>query len=160
MNFNPSLCLCYNIRGEVIMGMLDRLAEIEKRYEALGQEMALPEVATDVKRLQALAQERAGVADLVTKYREYKATAKSLEETRAMLNDDLDEDMKALVKQEIESLEQKLARLFSEIKLGLLPKDANDERDVIVEIRAGAGGDEASLFAADLFRMYSRYAQS
>jgi len=142
------------------MGMLDRLAEIEKRYEALGQEMALPEVATDAKRLQTLAQERAGVADLVTKYREYKATARSLEETRTMLNEALDEDMKALVKQEVASLEAKQEQLLSELRLGLLPRDANDEKDVIMEIRAGAGGDEASLFAADLFRMYSRYAQS
>ena len=140
--------------------MLDRLARIEKRYQELNEQMALPEVATDVKKLQGLAQERASVEGLVTKYREYKATAKSLAETRAMLSDKLDEDMAALVRQEVENLEQKLARLLSELKLGLLPKDASDERDVIMEIRAGAGGDEAALFAADLFRMYSRYAQA
>ncbi len=142
------------------MGMLDRLAEIEKRYQGLSEEMARPEVASDVRRLQELAQERAGVEDLVTRYRQYRATAKSLEETRAMLNGELDEEMKALARQEIESLEAKRERLLSELRLGLLPKDANDERDVIVEIRAGAGGDEAALFAADLFRMYSRYAQA
>jgi len=96
----------------------------------------------------------------VTKYREYKATAKSLEETRAMLSGELDEAMVALVKQEIESLESKLEHLRQELKFALLPKDASDDRDIIVEIRAGAGGDEAGLFAADLFRMYSRYAQS
>ena len=140
--------------------MLDRLAEIEKRYRELGEELARPEVASDIKRLQALARERASVEGLVTRYRKYEATAKSLGETRAMLNDDLDEDMKALVKQEIESLEAKQERLLSELRLGLLPRDANDERDVIMEIRAGAGGDEAALFAADLFRMYSRYAQA
>ena len=140
--------------------MLDRLARIEKRYQELGEEMALPEVASDIKRLQQLAQERASVQDLVTKYREYKAVAKSLEDTRAMLNDALDEDMKTLVKQEVVSLEAKQGQLLSELRLGLLPKDANDERDVIMEVRAGAGGDEAALFAADLFRMYSRYAQS
>jgi len=122
--------------------------------------MARPEVASDIRRLQTLAQERAGVEDLVAKYRQYKATAKSLKETRAMLSDDLDEEMRVLVKQEIGSLEAKKERLLSELRLGLLPRDANDERDVIMEIRAGAGGDEAALFAADLFRMYSRYAQS
>jgi len=140
--------------------MLDRLERIEKRYEELNQQMAKTEVASDLKQLQVLAQERAGLEDLVTRYKKYKATAKSLEETKAMLNDRLDEEMTALVKQEIQSLESKLDRLLYELKLGLLPKDANDEKDIIMEIRAGAGGDEAGLFAADLFRMYSRYAQS
>jgi peptide chain release factor 1 len=142
------------------MDMLERLAEIEKRYEALAGEMARPEAASDVRRLQALAQERASVEGLVTRYRKYKATARSLKETRAMLHDDLDEEMRALVRQELESLEAKEERLLSELRLGLLPKDASDDRDVIMEIRAGAGGNEAALFAADLFRMYSRYAQS
>ena len=142
------------------MDMLDRLAEIEKRYDELTKEMARPEVASDVRRLQELARERAGVEDLVNGYRQYQAATESLKETRAMLQDDLDEDMKALVKQEIESLEAKRERLLSELRLGLLPRDENDEKDVIVEIRAGAGGDEAALFAADLFRMYGRYAQS
>ncbi|MBN1862145.1 MAG: peptide chain release factor 1 [Dehalococcoidales bacterium] len=140
--------------------MLERLAEIEKRYQELSDEMARPELASNIKRLQALAQERAGVEDLVTKYQQYKAAVKSLEETRAMLSDDLDEEMRALVKQEIETLEAKQESLLSKLRLGLLPRDANDERDVIMEIRAGAGGDEAALFAADLFRMYSRYAQA
>jgi peptide chain release factor 1 len=140
--------------------MLNRLAEIEKRYEELTSEMARPEVASDIRRLQELARERASVEDLVNRYRQYQATTKSLKETRAMLRDDLDEDMRALAKQEIESLEAKQERLLSELKLGLLPRDENDKKDVIVEIRAGAGGDEAALFAADLFRMYSRYAQS
>jgi peptide chain release factor 1 len=142
------------------MSMLDRLAEIEKRYEELTKEMARPEVASDIKRLQVLARERASVEDLVNDYRQYQATTRSLKETRAMLQDELDEEMKALAKQEIESLEAKQERLLSELRLGLLPRDENDEKDVIVEIRAGAGGDEAALFAADLFRMYSRYAQS
>jgi peptide chain release factor 1 len=146
--------------GDIIMGMLERLAEIEKRYEELTKEMARPEVASDVRRLQALARERASVEDLVHGYQKYQAATKSLKETRAMLRDDLDEEMRALAKQEIDSLEAEQERLLSELKLGLLPKDENDEKDVIVEVRAGAGGDEAALFAADLFRMYSRYAQS
>jgi peptide chain release factor 1 len=140
--------------------MLDRLEKIEKRYQELDREMAKPEVSSDPKKLQALAQERAGIEGLVKKYQEYKATAKSLEETRAMLDGELDEEMAALARQEIESLESQLDNLLQELKIALLPKDANDNKDVIMEIRAGAGGDEAGLFAADLFRMYSRYAQS
>jgi len=140
--------------------MFDQLDRIEKRYQELEQQIAMPEVASDLKRLQALARERASIEDVVTKYKEYKATARSLEETRAMLKGELDEEMVALVKQETESLESKLDRLAQELKFALLPKDANDERDIIMEIRAGAGGEEAGLFAADLFRMYSRYAQS
>ena len=140
--------------------MLDQLERIERRYQELEQQIATPEVASDLKQLQVLAQERASIEDLVTKYREYKATAKSLEETRTMLNGELDEDMVALVKQEIGGLESKLGHLLQELKFALLPKDASDERDIIMEVRAGAGGDEAGLFAADLFRMYSRYAQS
>jgi peptide chain release factor 1 len=140
--------------------MLDQLERIEKRYQELNRQIAMPGVASDLKQLQTLAQERASIKSLVTKYRQYKATSKSLEETRAMLSGGLDEDMAALVKQEIESIESQLDHLAQELKLALLPKDANDERDIIMEIRAGAGGDEAGLFAADLFRMYSRYAQS
>jgi len=140
--------------------MWDRLEQIERHYEELDRQMATPEIATDPKQLQTLAQEKASIEDLVTKYREYKATARELEGTREMLASGLDEDMSALVKQEIESLEAKLDRELQELKLALQPKDANAERDIIMEIRAGAGGDEASLFAADLFRMYTRYAQA
>jgi peptide chain release factor 1 len=140
--------------------MWDRLEQMARRYEELSQQMARPEIATDHKQLQTLGREKASIEDLVTKYREYKITSKELEETRAMLVRGLDEDMSNLVKQEIENLETKLDRQLRELKLALLPKDASDERDIIMEIRAGTGGDEASLFAADLFRMYTRYAQS
>jgi len=104
--------------------------------------------------------EIASIESLVTKYREYKVAAKSLEETKAMLSGGLDEDMATLAKEEREKLEAQMEQLLQELKLALLPKDANDEKDIIMEIRAGTGGDEAGLFAADLFRMYSRYAQS
>jgi peptide chain release factor 1 len=140
--------------------MLDRLEGIEKRYQELYQQMSMPEVASDLKQLQDLAQEKSSIEDLVTKYREYKATSKSLKETKTMLGDGLDEEMTALVKQEIESLELQQDHLLQELKIALLLKDPNDEKDIIMEIRAGAGGDEAGLFAADLFRMYSRYAQT
>lgn len=140
--------------------MWDRLEQIERRYQELDQEIARPEVAADLEQLRRLAQEKAGIEDTVAKYREYRATTRSLEETRAMLNDKLEEEMTALVKQEIENLELKQERLREELRLALLPRDASDKKDIIIEIRAGAGGDEAGLFAADLFRMYSRYAQS
>lgn len=140
--------------------ILDQSEKIEKRYQELNQQIAMPEVASDPKQLQALARERARIETLVTRYRKYKAASKTLEETRSMLDGKLDEEMAALVKQEIASLESQLDRLLQEIKLDLLPKEPNDKKNVIVEIRAGAGGNEAGLFAADLFRMYSRYAQS
>jgi peptide chain release factor 1 len=140
--------------------MLEQLEKLEKRFEELTQQMATPEVLSDPKQLQALAKERASMEDIVTKYQEYKATSKSLEETRTMLNDGLDEEMAAMVKDELKSLQEKKDRFADELKEALIPKDPNDEKDVIMEIRAGTGGDEAALFAADLFRMYSRYAQS
>jgi peptide chain release factor 1 len=140
--------------------MLDQLEKIEERYQELERQIALPEVVSDLKQLQALAQERAVLENVVIKYRKYKDTATTLEETRGMLTEELDEGMKALVAQEIESLESQSERQLRELKLALLPKDANDDRDIIMEIRAGTGGEEAGLFAADLFRMYSRYAQA
>ncbi|MFC2070047.1 peptide chain release factor 1 [Chloroflexota bacterium] len=140
--------------------MWEKLEQISKRYQEIEEQIATIEVASDPKRLRKLAQERAGIEDVVAKYREYQAASKSLEETIDMLQDSLDEEMKAMVKQEVEELELKLENLLEEIRLSLLTKDENDEKDIIVEIRAGAGGDEAGLFAADLFRMYGRYAQS
>ncbi|MBI2287679.1 MAG: peptide chain release factor 1 [Chloroflexi bacterium] len=140
--------------------MWNRLEQIEKRYKELEEQIATPEIASDPKQLQKLAQERAGIESIVTQYREHQATARSLEETKAMLSDKLDEEMKTLVKQEIEKLESQLDQQVQELRLSLLPKDNNDKKDIIMEIRAGTGGDEAGLFAADLFRMYSRYAQS
>ncbi len=140
--------------------MLDRLERIEKRYEEIGRQMSRPEIASDLKQLQELAQERAGLEGVVVRYREYKTASKSLVETQAMLNDGLGEEMTELVKQEVASLESQQERLLEELKIALLPRDPNDEKDIIVEIRAGAGGEEAGLFAADLFRMYGRYAQT
>jgi peptide chain release factor 1 len=140
--------------------MIDRLEQIDRQFIALEEQLASPDIAVDPKQLQKLARERASLEDVVGKYREYKAAVRSLEETKTMLGETLDEDMKSLVKQEILDLEAKINSLQEEMKLALLPKDAADERDIIVEIRSGVGGDEAALFAADLFRMYSRYAQT
>jgi peptide chain release factor 1 len=142
------------------MAMWDKLESMDRRYQELEQQIATPEIAADPKQLQKLAQERARIEDVVGKYRQYKTTAKTLAETKAMLSDGLDEEMTALVKQEIVSLESQLEHRLQELNRSLVPKDPNNERNIIVEIRAGAGGEEAGLFAADLFRMYSRYAQS
>jgi len=140
--------------------MWDRLEQIEKHYQELDRQIASPEVNNDPDKLQALAQEKAGLEDLVTKYRAYRETAKELEDTKAMLGGAMEEDMGAMVRQEIEKLEAKLEKQLGKLKVALTPKDPSDERDIIMEIRAGTGGDEAGLFAADLFRMYSRYAQN
>ena len=140
--------------------MIDQLEKIEQRYQEIEQQMASPEMADNLQKLQELAQERTSIENLVANYREYKATSRALEETKAMLEGELDEEMRVLAEQEMEDLGSKLDSLRQELKLALLPKDQNDDKDIIMEIRAGAGGDEAALFAADLFRMYSRYAQT
>ncbi len=140
--------------------MLDRLESIDRRYTELNELMSQPEVASDFDKLQNLAREQASIEELVTKYRGYKATLKNLEETQAMLAQGLDEEMAELAKGEVESLEEQRDRLLQQIKGALLPHDPADVKDVIVEIRAGAGGEEAGLFAADLFRMYARYASA
>ncbi len=140
--------------------MFQRLEKIEKQYLELEKKIASPEIASDPKKLQVLAQERASLENLVALYRSYKEKTRTLEETKKMLNEELDDDMMAMVKHEIENLESQLESELYQLKLALLPKDANDDRDIIMEIRAGTGGDEAGLFAAALFRMYSRYAQN
>jgi peptide chain release factor 1 len=138
--------------------MLDRLAQLEKRFNDIELEMSGPDVVSDIKRLQELAQERADIQDVVTLYRQYKSTEKQIEDTNSMLETESDEDMRILAKQELVTLESALEDQLAALKASLLPRDTNDDRDVIVEIRAGTGGDEAGLFAAELFRMYSRYA--
>jgi peptide chain release factor 1 len=140
--------------------MWEKLETTEKRFEELEALMATPEVGADREQMKKLGQERASIEDLVTKYRQFKATSRSLEATKAMLKESSEEDMKALAKEEISQLEAELEKRTQELKLALLPRDPNDERHVIVEVRSGTGGDEAGLFAADLFRMYTRYAQS
>jgi peptide chain release factor 1 len=140
--------------------MWEKLEQIQKRYEELIAQMGKPEIAADHKQITKLAQEKASLDYIVGLYQEYKNTVKSMEDTRVMQNEKLDAEMLAMVKEEMRQLEEKQTRLQEELKLALLPKDPNDEKNIIMEIRAGAGGDEASIFAADLFRMYSRYAQA
>jgi peptide chain release factor 1 len=141
--------------------MLERLALVEERYEELNRLMADPEVSTDPARLTEYAQEQAEIEPLVQAYRQYKSVLEELAQTESMLHDDgLGEDMRDLVTEEIDKLQTRRSELEKQLQAMLLPKDPNDEKDVIVEIRAGAGGDEAGLFAANLYRMYNRYAES
>ncbi|KPK21675.1 MAG: peptide chain release factor 1 [Dehalococcoidia bacterium SM23_28_1] len=139
--------------------MWDKLASIEKRYEELAQEMARPEVAADFQQLQTLAKEHASLEGIVSLYREYKRVDTALAEARSLAEDSPDRELAAMARDEAAQLGQQRQRLEDEIRLALLPKDPYDERPVIMEIRAAAGGGEAALFAADLFRMYSRYAE-
>jgi peptide chain release factor 1 len=139
--------------------MLNRLEATEKRYDELGQLIEQPEISTNPAKLQPLAQERASLDDIVTIYRKYKQVIESIQETQVMLNDGLDIEMTNLAKDELENLKNEENQLIEELKVSLLPKDAYQTKDAIVEIRAGTGGDEAGLFAAALFRMYSRYSQ-
>lgn len=136
--------------------MLDKLAAIEERYENINK--MLMEVGNDYQRAAELGMERSGMEDVVVKARQYRQVLSSLEEARALQNSD-DEELRMLAEVEISELEPQISVLEKEIKNLLIPRDPRDQRNVIVEIRAGTGGDEASLFAADLFRMYSRYAE-
>ncbi len=138
--------------------MFERLAEIAARYDELTRLMSDPEVQTDHRRVQALAQERTTLEAVVEIYRRYQQTAGDLEGARALLTES-DEEMRELGREEAERLAALLASLEDELKMSLLPKDPADEKDVIIEIRAGTGGDEAGLFASDLFRMYQRYGE-
>jgi peptide chain release factor 1 len=140
--------------------MLDKLAALEARYEELNRLMADPQVATNPDLLRQYGQESAELEELVQTYRRFQNVTDQLGDTRTMLDDGLDDEMLALVQDEIATLEQEEAALTDQLQLLLLPKDPNDEKNVIVEIRAGTGGDEAGLFAADLYRMYSRYAET
>ena len=138
--------------------MLERLADIEKRYIDLSDKINDPEVISNNEEWRKLMKEHSDISPIVEKYREYKETEEAVEEAREML-DDSDEEMKALAKEEFSEGRKKLDELRDELTVLLLPKDPNDEKNVIVEIRGGAGGDEANIFAGDLFRMYSRYAE-
>ena len=137
--------------------MLDKLKGIEERYEQLGNEFL--EVGNNYQRAAEINKERVDLEQIVEKAREYRQAMKSLEEARAMFESEKDAELVALAEADIADLEPKIEALEKEIKGMLVPKDPRDEKNVIVEIRAGTGGDEAAIFAADLFRMYSRYAE-
>ena len=140
--------------------MFKKLELIQKRYDELSQLLARADIANDRRRLQELSKEKSDLEDIVYTYQQSRAKDAELAELEALLNSHADADMIALIREEVSRLQQQRDKLFHRLKLFLLPKDPNDERDVIVEIRAGAGGEEAGLFAANLFRMYSRYAEA
>jgi peptide chain release factor 1 len=139
--------------------MLNKLDFIEEKYEDLSQKISDPEVIADVSLFQKLCKEHNSLEEVVIKYREFKDVIQRINDDKEMLRDDLDKEMKELVEEELKELEESRPRLEEELKLLLIPKDPNDERNVFVEIRGGAGGDEAALFAGNLYRMYTRYAE-
>lgn len=140
--------------------MLDNLASVEARYNELIELMATPEVTSNPELLIKYGQEQANLEPVVQAYRRYREVLPQLDDAYEMMGEELDDEMKALVREEVKSLEHEKEKLEHDLRVMLLPQDPNDEKNVIVEIRAGAGGDEAGLFAADLFRIYTRYAEA
>jgi len=140
--------------------MLDKLAEVESRYLELEGLMGDPATAADYEKVAELAKERASLQDIVDAYRQYQRGAAELEDARELLLADQDAELRALAGEEVAELEASNADLLERLRLMLLPKDPRDSKNVIVEIRAGAGGDEAGIFAGDLMRLYTRYAEA
>jgi peptide chain release factor 1 len=140
--------------------MFERLDQIEARYEELTQALASPEIIGDSSKYQKTARAHSEITPVVEKYREYKDLRKGIAESRALLAEEKDPDMRAYAQEELDRLEARVGGVEEELKVLLLPKDPNDEKNVILEIRAGTGGDEATLFAAEMFRMYDRFAET
>jgi peptide chain release factor 1 len=140
--------------------MFERLNQIEARYEELTQALASPEVINDSAKYQKTAKAHSELSEIVEKYREYKDLQRGIEESRAMVAEESDGDLRAYAQEELGRLESRVQTVSDELKTLLVPKDPNDEKNVVLEIRAGTGGDEATLFAAEIFRMYNRYAES
>jgi peptide chain release factor 1 len=138
--------------------MFGKIREIEDRYEQLEGDLARPEIIRDQKVYQKYAKEHSQLTPIITTFRKYKSVQEEMENSRSLL-DDPDPEMKNLVREEIDALKASLSELEKELKVLLLPKDPNDEKNILLELRAGTGGDEAALFAAELFRMYSKYAE-
>lgn len=140
--------------------MLEKLAFLEDKYEDLGAQLSDPEVINQQSLWQKLVKEHAELEEIVTCYREYMETRKAVDETKAILFDkSMEDELREMARMELSELEDKVTSLEEQLQILLLPKDPNDDKNVIVEVRAGTGGDEAGLFAADLFRMYTRYAE-
>ena len=140
--------------------MLGKLAEVESRYQEIEGLMSDPEIAIDYERVAVLAKERAGLHNLVDVFRRYQKQAQELDEAKDVLHSADDAEMRELAQMEVAELEQSNADMMDQLRLMLLPRDPRDSKNVIVEIRAGAGGDEAGIFAGDLLRLYTRYAES
>ena len=139
--------------------MFDKLDAIEKTYEELTAKLGSPELMSDQQAYTRTAKQQRELERIAEKYREYKGLRDGLASTRELLDETEDEEMRALAEAELAELEERLGRAEAELKLLLIPKDPNDEKNVLLEIRAGTGGDEATLFAAEIMRMYTRYAE-
>ena len=140
--------------------MFDKLEDLLHRFEEILNELNEPTVTEDQKRFRALMKEQSDLTPLVEAYREYKKCNETVEDSLALLDTESDEEMREMLKEELAEAKRRVEELEKELKILLLPKDPNDEKNVIVEIRAGAGGDEAALFAAEIYRMYVHYAES
>ena len=140
--------------------MFDKLDDILIHYEELMLMLGDPDVTQDTKRFTRLMKEQADLAPIVEAYKQYKQAKQDVEDSLAMLEEESDEDLREMAKEELSDAKKRIEELEHELKILLLPKDPNDEKNIILEIRAGAGGDEAALFAAELYRMYSNYADS
>ena len=140
--------------------MLEKLAFIEQRYQELSEKINDPEVIADQEQWQKLMKEHADITPIVEKYRKYKREDEALREAEEILAEESDAELRQMAQQQIEESKTAVERISEELKILLLPKDPNDDKNVIIEIRAGAGGDEAALFAATLFRMYTMYAEA
>src|SRR5215469_8527402 len=140
--------------------MFERLDQIEARYEELTHALASPEIISDSAKYQKTAKAHSEIAPIVEKYREYKDLVKGIADRRSMLAEEKNADMRAYAQEELDRLQQRVGAVEEELKVLLIPKDPNDEKNIILQIRAGTGGDEATLFAAEIFRMYTRYAEA
>ena len=140
--------------------MFDKLEDLLIRLEEILSELQEPDVASDPNRFRKLMKEQSELTPIVEAYKEYKACKQNIEESLELLNEESDEDMRELAKEELNESKARVEELEHELKILLLPKDPNDDKNVVVEIRAGAGGDEAALFAAEIYRMYLQYAES
>ncbi|MFZ0361529.1 MAG: peptide chain release factor 1 [Terriglobales bacterium] len=140
--------------------MFERLDQIELRYEELNRALSSPDITNDSAKFQKTAKAHAEIAPIVDKYREYKDLTRGIAESKAMLAEETDAAMKAYAEEELAKLEPRVTAVEEDLKVLLLPKDPNDEKNVVLEIRAGTGGDEATLFVAEVFRMYNRYAET
>jgi peptide chain release factor 1 len=142
-----------------VNSVLDRLKSIEDRYEKLNELLSDPEVVNDPKKLREYSKEQSDLQETVEVYRRYRSASEQLSDAKAMLEEKLDSDMREMVKEEISELQEEIESLTDQLKVLLIPKDPNDDKNVIMEIRGAAGGEEAALFAGNLYRMYSRYAE-
>ena len=140
--------------------MFERLQQLEARYEELNRALSSPEIVTDSAKYQKTAKAHSEIAPIVEKYRQYKDLTRGIAESKAVIAEEKDPDMRAYAQEELTQLEALVGQVEADLKVLLIPKDPNDEKDVILEIRAGTGGDEATLFADEMFRMYSRYAET